>query len=945
VFLSARRLVVSVFVLAVGVSAFASASALAAAPEVTIEGESSAGVSATEARLEATINPGGSETSYHFEYGPVAGSYDVSVPVPGREVPAGEVGVSVSGVATGLTPGMTYHYRVVASNAQPGVVDGADAVFTTPAAQATGSPPACSNELRRAEQPFGLELPDCRAYEMVSPLETIGQDATDSFLQTTLTRAAVSGEAITYQSAGSFANPYGSAFENQFLSRRGADGWSTQSITLPRAAYGAELYDNYSGLEFTPELSKGVGRSIGTPLTSEAPVGLSELYLADFANNSYQWLSNVPDDESLYKHNAGNAGAWVMGASTDLSHVVFTTVGDSLGTMWEWVNGKVVTVDVANNGEVMPDAGAGTFAPSSGGERPFAGNLWHAVSSDGSRVFFTSRTKDGALSASGSNLYVRENSEQPQSPINGEECTVSGDACTIEASASQKTDGSGPKGVDPDEGSARYWGASTDGSKVLFTSDQELTNNANTGISDRQEVIVRSASSGTYTLTFKGQTTGPIAYEATLAEVKSALEALSSVGAGNVAVSPGVNETGVPRDIVTFGGALAGSEQPPMTANGSSLSTGGTVSVSVLARPGNDLYEYDVEDGKLSDLTADSSETEGANVQGVVQISEDGSYVYFVAKGVLAAGALAGAPNLYVSHEGDAPRFIVTLGEGVDNNDWYGGRNSEEEAAGPEVNSAVVAPGGTLLAFMSYRELTGYDNHDANTGELDDEIYLYDAETDALACASCNPSGTRPIGSSKLRNSQELETSQSSFTQYRSRTLLEDGALFFDSSDALVPHASDGRQNVYEYEDGHVYPISNVAGGFESFFMDASANGENVFFGTADQLLPQDVSNNVVVYDARVSGGFPVTVSPPPCDNGDSCKPPPAAQPSVFGAPGSATFSGAGNITPAVIVEPAVKPKGKTLKCKKGHVKKNGKCVKKSKSKKAKKSNHGKGSK
>ena len=59
---------------------------------------------------------------------------------------------------------------------------------------------------------------------------------------------------------------------------------------------------------------------------------------------------------------------------------------------------------------------------------------------------------------------------------------------------------------------------------------------------------------------------------------------------------------------------------------------------------------------------------------------------------------------------------------------------------------------------------------------------------------------------------------------------LEDGALFFNSSDALVPHASDGRQNVYEYENGHIYPISNVAGGFESFFLDASANGRDVFF-------------------------------------------------------------------------------------------------------------------
>ena len=120
--------------------------------------------------------------------------------------------------------------------------------------------------------------------------------------------------------------------------------------------------------------------------------------------------------------------------------------------------------------------------------------------------------------------------------------------------------------------------------------------------------------------------------------------------------------------------------------------------------------------------------------------------------------------------------------------------------------------------------------------------------------------------------SYELE-----YETYRQQNLAEDGALFFDSRDALVPNASDGRQNVYEYEDGHIHAISDVAGGYESFFMDASPDGSNVFFATADQLLPEDKSNNVEVWDARVGGGYPVTSTPPPCDNGDACKPPPYA--------------------------------------------------------------------
>ncbi len=122
---------------------------------LVIESESFANLDATEARLQATIDPGNSETTYHFEYGPAAGSYDASTPV--GEIPARLTGQGVSAVLNGLTPSTTYHYRVVASNALPGSVDGPDQTFTTPAALASGSPASCANEQLRAEQPYALE--------------------------------------------------------------------------------------------------------------------------------------------------------------------------------------------------------------------------------------------------------------------------------------------------------------------------------------------------------------------------------------------------------------------------------------------------------------------------------------------------------------------------------------------------------------------------------------------------------------------------------------------------------------------------------------------------------------------------------------------------------------------------------------------------------------------
>lgn len=251
---------------------------------------------------------------------------------------------------------------------------------------------------------------------------------------------------------------------------------------------------------------------------------------------------------------------------------------------------------------------------------------------------------------------------------------------------------------------------------------------------------------------------------------------------------------------------------------------------------------------------------------------------------------------------------------------------------------------------MSDRSLTGYDNEPAEgvstsgtspenpeaCGVGCNEVYTYDAPTGSLTCVSCNPSGARPVGPSSLGESNGPFDSE-----HQRRNLSEDGSrLFFVSYDALVPHDSNGRQNIYEYEDGHVYPISDVAGDYNSYFLDASSSGGDVFFATADELVAQDQDESIDVYDARVGGGFPTPVSVPPCDNGDSCKPPPTPQPGVFGAPASATFSGAGN---PVSSPPVVKPKSKkkAVKCAKGKKPSRGKCVKRRDTRKAKKSAKG----
>lgn len=95
-----------------------------------------------------------------------------------------------------------------------------------------------------------------------------------------------------------------------------------------------------------------------------------------------------------------------------------------------------------------------------------------------------------------------------------------------------------------------------------------------------------NATGGTFTLTFGGQTTAAIAYNANATtgapSVRAKLEALSTIGTGNVSVSGGPgNSGGTTPYVVTFIGDLGGQDVAALTANAASLTGGaGTVTVT-----------------------------------------------------------------------------------------------------------------------------------------------------------------------------------------------------------------------------------------------------------------------------------------------------------------------------------------------------------------------------
>jgi hypothetical protein len=91
-------------------------------------------------------------------------------------------------------------------------------------------------------------------------------------------------------------------------------------------------------------------------------------------------------------------------------------------------------------------------------------------------------------------------------------------------------------------------------------------------IKNEIQMVVTDATGGTFTLTYSGQTTAAIAYNATAAAIQTALETLSNIAPGDVAV---VRDVVTGPFTVTFMGTLGNTNVAQLTASGASLTGGG----------------------------------------------------------------------------------------------------------------------------------------------------------------------------------------------------------------------------------------------------------------------------------------------------------------------------------------------------------------------------------
>jgi hypothetical protein len=690
---------------------------------------------------------------------------------------------------------------------------------------------SCPNEAIRAEQ-HSTSLPDCRAYEMVSPPAKNGGDV---MADSQRTRAASDGSAIEFTSLSGFGDVLGTGYAAEYISERStaaaATGWVTHAITpaqppLPFTA--TALEPRYQG-EFSTDLTNGVFQAFW-PLTSDPNVAaVANLYvrhdLTTAGAGTYRLLTGCPLCEAtstplpaLTPEDAARLVPALVGASSDFTHVLFESqqrltadaTADPVGEVTNLYEEQAGTVRLAG---ILPDGTAASNSVAGQGASRHLIRPSNAMSADGSRIFFATDLRVGLCgSFNCGTLYMRTANGTPQ-------------AQTVQINASERTDCADQSpctgAPEPDPAGplpATYWTASKDGSRAFFTSQEALID---------------------------GDTS-----------------------------------------------------------------------------PGRDLYMYDANAPaghhltRLSVRQADPNLTRTPNAIGVLGASDDGHYVYFAATRQLVAGqpVFLNGLGIFVWHDepgtppGGALDFIGIAGPAdvIDDfpTDWSQQRLQSR-----------VTPDGRYLLFtsttgenlLSVHGQPDYDQShcDTNGGQGCRELYEYDAATKQLHCASCNPTGA-PATTDALDAIKAFQ-GPSLTSWHLNRPLVDDGRVFFSTAEALVPQDTNGRTDTYEYDpagSGSVHLISSGVDPSDSYFMDASASGDDAFFLTRSRFVGSDTDSNYDLYDARIAGGFSEPPPPlAPCA-GDACQ-----QGSVpAGPPGAGPFPSAAILASGNLAAPAPKP-------------------------------------
>jgi DNA-binding beta-propeller fold protein YncE len=273
----------------------------------------------TSAAINVQINPLGLLTTYHYEYGSGT-AYGQRLPLRQEAVAGtGHAPVPLTVLLSGLTPGGTYHYRIVAQNSA-GISYGEDVSFSTPAAG---------------------EGPPARVYEQVTPTDKHGGVVNSlAFL-----RVSENGTGIGYATKNAVdSSATGSApVETRYVSLRGSEGWEQYGLSVPRLPEEGEI-----NLVEVMGVSRDLTHEIvvsDEKLAEGAVEGKANIYRRDVLTGQSELIVTLPYS-ALLEVSQNTTAFLVYGGTSDYSKVVLSVQG----VYEEWSNGTLTPATLLPDG-------------------------------------------------------------------------------------------------------------------------------------------------------------------------------------------------------------------------------------------------------------------------------------------------------------------------------------------------------------------------------------------------------------------------------------------------------------------------------------------------------------------------------------------------------------------------------------------------------------------
>lgn len=322
-------------------------------------------VTETSAVLNGTINPVGLQTTYHFDYGTTT-AYGSRIPAGIEAVAGGGRDTKIfSRTITGLTPGTTYHFRLVATNSV-GTSEGADRTFTT--VVPGGIPP--------------------RGYEQVTPVDKEGRPT----IPRLGFQAAPGGGAVSYSSkSGTFSSPAIS----RFVSIRGSSDWDSGIGTDPPLNAGAGGFLIIATLGVSDDFTHALVVS-SRALAPGAVENGANLYMTEIGSDEYELVAATNAPGAFNSFTGSKQTGKFLGGAPDYSWVVFACAAPLLpgapnDAIYRWSkSGGLEALSVLPDGDIAR------------GVRGSAAVVYDTMSADGSRNYFT------AFGSSEEGVFLRE---------------------------------------------------------------------------------------------------------------------------------------------------------------------------------------------------------------------------------------------------------------------------------------------------------------------------------------------------------------------------------------------------------------------------------------------------------------------------------------------------------------------------------------------------------